>query len=79
MLFRRLTTLKRLTISRCFAGLNGFAGYGEEVNNYKHYDTLGVRQESSQDEIKKAYRQLAFQNHPDRGGSSDRVNILILS
>jgi len=33
-----------------------------------HYDTLGVNQNASQDEIKAAFRKLAGQHHPDRGG-----------
>lgn len=34
------------------------------MNNY--YDILGVQQTATHEEIKKSYRKLAFQFHPDR-------------
>lgn len=35
-----------------------------------HYSTLGVAKNATIDEIKKAYRKLASQHHPDKGGDT---------
>lgn len=35
-------------------------------DNYKLYTTLGVNRNASADEIKKAYKKLAFEHHPDK-------------
>ena len=36
------------------------------------YKTLGVSEDTDQKEIKKAYRKLAAQHHPDRGGDAEK-------
>ena len=35
-----------------------------------HYETLGVGENANADEIKRAYRKLASQHHPDKGGDT---------
>jgi len=35
-----------------------------------YYQTLGIARDASQDDIKKAFRKLASQHHPDKGGDT---------
>ena len=37
-----------------------------------YYQILGINENASQDEIKKAYKKLAMTNHPDRGGDTKK-------
>ncbi len=37
-----------------------------------YYSTLGITRNASQEEIKKAYRKMAMQHHPDRGGDEKK-------
>ena len=43
-----------------------------QATSTKLYDLLGLKQEASDDEIKKAFKQLALKHHPDRGGDADK-------
>lgn len=37
----------------------------------QHYQSLGLKFDATQEEIKSAYRRLAGAHHPDRGGSAE--------
>ncbi len=42
------------------------------MNNKDYYKTLGVDKSATQDDIKKAFRKLAHQYHPDKTGGDDK-------
>ena len=39
-----------------------------------HYDTLGLKHDASTDDVKRAYRRLAMEHHPDKGGTASKFN-----
>jgi molecular chaperone DnaJ len=41
------------------------------ANKRDYYEVLGISKSASQDEVKKAFRKLAMQYHPDRNKASD--------
>lgn len=43
---------------------------------HKYYDVLGVARESSKDDIRRAYKRLAVQMHPDKGGDPEKFKEL---
>ncbi|KAL9125454.1 MAG: hypothetical protein Q9217_005352, partial [Psora testacea] len=44
------------------------------VAETKLYDALGIKPESSQDEIKKAYRKMALKHHPDKNPDNAKAS-----
>lgn len=42
------------------------------MSKVNYYEVLGVNEKSTQDEIKKAYRKLAVEHHPDKGGDENK-------
>ena len=46
------------------------------LENYDPYDVLGINSKSNVSEIKGAYKKLATQHHPDKGGDSELFDLI---
>ena len=44
------------------------------MNNY--YETLGVEKDAPKEDIKKAFRELSKEHHPDHGGDEEKFKEL---
>eukprot|EP00243_Klebsormidium_subtile_P005977 TRINITY_DN247_c0_g1_i1.p1 TRINITY_DN247_c0_g1~~TRINITY_DN247_c0_g1_i1.p1 ORF type:complete len:421 (+),score=134.76 TRINITY_DN247_c0_g1_i1:168-1430(+) len=53
-----------------------FGRMPKKGDNQRFYDILGVPKSASPDELKKAYRKAAIQNHPDKGGDAEKFKEL---
>lgn len=60
-------------------GSQGIGKEQKEVDNTKFYKLLGVEQNATPDEIKKAFRKKALKEHPDKGGDPEMVRKLPLA
>ena len=61
-----------------FPGAGGSMRQSEPVDTTKLYETLGVDKTASSKDIKKAYRALSRQHHPDKGGNEDTFKKILM-
>ncbi len=55
-----------------FMGGRGGGKPKKEVDTTKYYNLLNVKQDATQDEIKKSFRKIALKEHPDKGGDPEK-------
>eukprot|EP00835_Amoeboradix_gromovi_P004412 NODE_342_length_10579_cov_0.629389.p2 type:complete len:408 gc:universal NODE_342_length_10579_cov_0.629389:7884-9107(+) len=68
----------------CFKSYSSFSiwcpickGFGDKTTNMGHYETLQISQSATQEEIKKQFRMLSLQNHPDKGGDPQKYQEMV--
>lgn len=49
---------------------------GDKVADMEYYDLLGVSANSTDLDLKKAYRKAAIKNHPDKGGDEEKFKMI---
>lgn len=58
------------------AAFAGFKALPEQTNATAWYGILEVTLKASEDQIKEAYRKKAMETHPDKGGNSEKFNLI---
>ena len=51
-----------------FSGHNHRTKESKQVDTEKLYEVLGIEKTCTQEEVRKAYKKMAYKHHPDRGG-----------
>lgn len=69
----RRVELRHGTLALVRATFSGFLALPAPDDARDWWEVLGVPKDSSADTIKAAYRRLAAEHHPDRGGSPERM------
>lgn len=67
----RRVELRHGTLALVRATFQGFLLAAPTGKNW--WEVLGVNDRASPEEVKEAYRRLASENHPDKGGSTDQM------
>lgn len=69
----RRVELRHGTLALVRATFQGFVALPAPVGRRDWWKVLGVPRTATAEQITAAYRQLASQHHPDKGGSADRM------